>query len=139
MHMPRIPTPAPAWKFRRFAVLLLASAATAGCHLGHTGGWVAPEPVYVTIVNENTLDMDIYAVHSSMRIRLGTVTSTSTRHFVLKPTQLGGDGTFQLYADPIGSNRGVYSDQLYLTGGQVAEWTLASVLQQSTIMVRDST
>ena len=42
----------------------------------------------------------------------------------------------QLYADPIGSNRGVTSEIVHVSAGDTVEWTLESDLARSHVMIR---
>jgi hypothetical protein len=80
-------------------VLALLSA---GC--GH-GVRSAPDPQAETTVrveNRNFLDMTVYIVHSSQRIRLGMVTGLSTQVFTIPGYIVRGSGQLQFELHPIG-------------------------------------
>ncbi len=119
------------------AVMALAIASSA-CFQHHAAGWVDEEPIYISVSNHNSMDMDIYAVHEGMRTRLGTVVTSSTGHFKAKSSQFGGYGDFQLYAHPIGSRSGLFSERVVASPGTIVEWSIEAVLAQSTLVVRDS-
>ncbi len=135
-HVPRLA------QLRLLFLLLVAATAFAasGCyHRGVGNQEEEEEPVYVAVTNHNSLDMTIYVVRSGMRMRLGMVTTTSTGHYKLTMAQVGGDGSFQLLASPIGGRRPFYSDMLHVAPGQVVEWNLEMSLPQSSLVVRDTT
>lgn len=96
-----------------------------------------PDTVEISVSNNNVLDVNVYAVNSSMRIRLGTVSTASTQHFTLNLHQISATGEFQLLADPIGSRRTMTSESIHVFAGQAVEWTLQADLQQSTLVIRD--
>lgn len=129
-HIPR--------RFRTALLMVAAAAASAGCYAHHGAGWVQPAPVSVDVVNHNTLDINVYTVHSGMRIRLGTVNGLTNGHFQVQANQFG-DGSLQLYASPIGGARGYLSETVYVTPGLIVTWTLEQVLSQSALVVRDTT
>ena len=92
--------------------------------------------ITVRIANNNQLDVTVYAVNQGMRVRIGTVTSTSTAHFEIPLRQIGSAGEFRLLADPIGSTRTVTSEVVHVFPGQVVEWMLAPDLRQSSLSIR---
>ena len=122
----------------RAVPLTLAALAMMGCYARHVGGWVEPAPVYIDIVNHNSSDMDVFTVHSGMRIRLGTVVAATTVHFKTASREFA-DGSMQLYASPIGGPRGYLSEMIYVQPGVVVTWTLEQSLMQSSLVVRDTT
>src|SRR5690348_4672993 len=83
-----------------------------------------PDTVEISVSNNNSLDMNVYAVNQSMRIRLGTVTTASTQHFTLNLHQISATGEFQLLADPVGSRRTLTSEAIHVFAGQAVEWVL---------------
>lgn len=122
----------------RAVLLTLAAVATTGCYARHAGGWVEPAPVYIDVVNHNSLDVDVYTLHSGMRMRLGTVVSATTVHFKASSREFA-DGSLQLFASPIGSSHGFLSETVYVQPGVVVTWTLEQSLTQSSLVVRDTT
>jgi hypothetical protein len=92
--------------------------------------------ITLRVANNNQLDVTVYVVNQGMRVRVGTVTSTSTAHFELPLRQIGSAGEFRLLADPIGSTRTVTSEVVHVFPGQVVEWMLAPDLRQSSLSIR---
>jgi hypothetical protein len=95
-----------------------------------------PEVITVVVSNNNPLDMTVYAVNQSMRIRLGTVSTASTQRFTLQLHQISPTGELQLMADPVGSRRTMTSELIHVFAGQAVEWTLQADLRQSTLTIR---
>lgn len=117
------------------SVLVLASVA--GC-VKHS---IVPDEeesdtITIRISNNNVLDMNVYAVNQSMRVRLGTVTTSSSQRFTVSLRQVSPTGELQLLADPVGSRRGMTSEMIHVFAGQAVEWTLEADLRQSTLTIR---
>ncbi len=73
----------------------------------------------VKVENRNWLDMDIYVLHSSQRIRLGTVTGLSEKTLII-PNHVLGAPTLRFVADPIGARgQSVTHDIAVLPGDQI--------------------
>ena len=117
------------------SALVLASAA--GC-VKHS---IVPDEdesdtITIRVSNNNVLDMTVYAVNQSMRVRLGTVTTSSSQRFTVSLRQVSPTGELQLLADPVGSRRGMTSEMIHVFAGQAVEWTLEADLRQSTLTIR---
>lgn len=95
-----------------------------------------PDEITISVSNNNSLDMTVYAVNQSMRIRLGTVTTASTQRFTLSLHQISPTGELQLLADPIGARRTMTSEPIHVFPGQAVEWTLQADLRQSSLVIR---
>ena len=61
--------------------------------------------------------MTIYVVRSGQRIRLGTVSGTSTQKLVIPPSLIFGATPLSFVADPIGSSRTATSWELTVQPG----------------------
>ena len=110
-------------------------AAPAGC-VKHSVIPDEPDVVTISVSNSNPLDMTVYAVNQSMRIRLGTVSTASTQRFTLQLHQISPTGELQLLADPIGSRRTFTSEPIHVFAGQAVEWIIQADLRQSTLTIR---
>ena len=95
-----------------------------------------PDTITISVSNNNPLDMTVYAVNQSMRIRLGTVSTASTQRFTLSLHQISPTGELQLLADPIGSRRTLTSEAIHVFAGQDVEWVLQADLRQSSLTIR---
>jgi len=115
---------ATAWKRVPRATVLLFALALWNCSIFRTQSRAedAAELVTITVINHNVLDMTLYSVRQGGRERLGDVTAAMSSSFKVPLRRFPGN-ELQLYADPIGSNRGVTSEILHLSGGDVVEWT----------------
>jgi predicted acyl esterase len=110
-------------------------AALPGC-VKHSVIADEPDTITIRVSNNNPLDMTVYAVNQSMRIRLGTVTTASTQRFEVSLHQVSPTGELQLLADPIGSRRTMRSESIHVSAGQVVEWILQVDLRQSSLTIR---
>lgn len=73
----------------------------------------------VEVENRNWLDMDIYVLQSSQRIRLGTVTGLSEKVLTI-PDHVLGAPTLRFVADPIGARgQSITHDIAVLPGDQI--------------------
>ena len=122
------------WSVRASVVALLV-VALPGC-VKHSVIPDEPDTITIRVSNNNSLDINVYAVNQSMRIRLGTVTTASTQRFELSLHQISPTGELQLLADPVGSRRTMRSEAIHVSAGQVVEWTLQADLRQSSLTIR---
>lgn len=114
---------------------LMLLTAPAGC-IKHSVIPDEPDVITISVSNSNPLDMTVYAVNQSMRIRLGTVSTASTQRFTLSLHQISPTGELQLLADPVGSRRTFTSEPIHVFAGQAVEWILQADLRQSTLTIR---
>ena len=114
---------------------LMLLAAPTGC-IKHSVIPDEPDVITISVSNSNPLDMTVYVVNQSMRIRLGTVSTASTQHFTLSLHQISPTGELQLLADPVGSRRTFTSEPIHVFAGQLVEWVLQADLRQSTLTIR---
>lgn len=114
---------------------LMLLAAPLGC-IKHSVIPDEPDVIVISVSNSNPLDMTVYAVNQSMRIRLGTVTTASTQRFTLSLHQISPTGELQLLADPVGSRRTFTSEPIHVFAGQVVEWVIQADVRQSTLTIR---
>ena len=115
--------------------MLMLLAAEASC-IKHSVIPDEPDVITISVSNSNPLDMTVYAVNQSMRIRLGTVSTASTQRFTLSLHQISPTGELQLLADPVGSRRTFTSEPIHVFAGQAVEWILQADLRQSTLTIR---
>lgn len=121
------------WSIRASMVALLVAAP--GC-VKHSVIPDEPDTITIRVSNNNALDITVYAVNQSMRIRLGMVTTASTQRFEVSLHQVSPTGELQLLADPVGSRRTMRSEPIHVFAGQVVEWILQADLRQSSLTIR---
>jgi len=116
---------------------LLFSIVAAGCHRG--GFTNAPAgttgAVGLTVQNQNFYDMDVYVVSEGLATRVGDVTGNSTGRFTLDPSFFPSN-ELRIIATPVGGNGRASSGQLTVAPGQTIVFTVASVLRQSSAIIR---
>jgi hypothetical protein len=94
-----------------FALLLLgASACTTFSHGAGTSD--QSYPTVVQVDNQGFLDMNIYAVRSSQRVRLGTAAGNSKTNLRIPPGLVTGLTPLRFIADPIGGTRASVSMEI---------------------------
>ncbi|HEY0997743.1 MAG TPA: hypothetical protein VGD77_17270 [Gemmatimonadaceae bacterium] len=129
--------------YRRSLVLVLASALTACASAGHSAtsaGTVARAPVKaaavkVNVQNDNFYDVVVYAVVSGVKTRLGSVVGHS-KQLLRVPVSLLSLGSLQIFADPIGGERGTVLEPIAVSPGQQVSVTLMPSLNMSYVSVR---
>ena len=126
---------------RIIAVLLAIAPVAAGAGLSgcgrtnESGGEVVPaSAVGLDVRNQNFLDVNVFSIVDGLSTRLGTVTGNSSRHFFLTPSVASRD--FHLIAVPIGGSGRASSGSLSVGPGQTIEFTVGSVLSNSSVMIR---
>lgn len=97
---------------------------------------VEDDRTLIRVTNNNWSDMTIYLVRSGSQRRLGTVTSQTTRTFVVPAHVIASSNRIHLMADPIGSSRTLVSAPLLINTGQTAEWQLENSLGLSSMWIR---
>ena len=109
------------------ALVLLAACAPAA----RKG--MAPAPsrdVYVTVENQNWLDVSIYALRGSSRMRIGQVTGNGSASLRV-PAGVIVAGQIRLMADAIGSNERFVTDVITVNPDQRVQLTRAPAMRMS--------
>jgi hypothetical protein len=113
--------------------LSLAAAALVAIVAACTGtGKNAPTPQPVTTVhvqNQAFIDVDVFAVYSGSRVRLGTVTANGAANFRIPATVVGPGRDLQFLADPIGSVRQGVSFAIYVRPGEHVSLTIPPTMR----------
>lgn len=105
-------------KRRHLIGLVLASALAVACGGARQRQPVTDQPrTTVQVENQGFLDMVIYLLIGSQRVRLGTASGSSTSVFRIPPQYVFGASSLQFLADPIGSNRSPISDTIVVSPG----------------------
>jgi hypothetical protein len=124
------------WAF--IVVLLLAGFACAHGRRSTAAADAQPvgTAVGVEVTNNYGLPMEVDAVGSGIRRRMGTVHPGMSGHFVLPPAMVG-NGLVEFQAHPTVNGREVArSGELLLAPGQVVDFVIAPQLFNSTATVR---
>ncbi len=87
------------------------------------------------VENRHWADVTVYVIRGGARARMGTVTSLSSKTFVV-PAEMVSSGTLiRLLADPVGSTTEFLSEQVRVDPGDQVEWRLANKLDHSSLSV----
>lgn len=81
-------------------------------------------PTILRVENQAFLDMNIYLVQSSQRIRLGTATGNTTTKFTIPKGLLFGATSLAFYADPIGGRRTPITQEITVSPGDEVVLTI---------------
>jgi hypothetical protein len=114
------PRRAARWTRLAFATLLTLSAASTACVRNSKPDEDAePAPTtYLKVENRAFLDMTMYVLRNSQRVRLGVATGNTTTKLVIPNTLLySGSGTLQFLANPIGGRRSPVSQEISVSAG----------------------
>lgn len=110
----------PAWidKTPRVLAVFFVAVATAACASapGAVGAGTR-EGATLRVENHAVLDVNVYALRASQRIRLGTVSAHSTATLRVPPTLVGSGLGVQFIADFIGSDRAPVSEEVVIWPG----------------------
>jgi hypothetical protein len=98
-----------------FALFLFGIAACAG--LRGSGQRDPTEPTVVEVNNQGFLDMTVYVLRNSQRVRLGIATGNSKTRFTIPPDVVSGISTLRFIADPIGGRRNSVSEEITVVPG----------------------
>ncbi|HEV2749527.1 MAG TPA: hypothetical protein VGV12_03275 [Gemmatimonadales bacterium] len=107
----------------RYALVLVALAAVA-CHHRAVEPINPQAEVAVTVDNQNFLDMNVYLVRGSQRIRLGMVSGLSKQILMLKPEYIGYGTDLQFEVHPIGGRGNPISETISVRPGDVINITI---------------
>lgn len=110
---------------RRLAVLTVLAAAPACARAPAADEGPPPRTeTMLRVENQDFLDMNIYAIRSGQRVRLGSVPGLSTRVLSIPMSLVGGGASLRFLADPVGSARTPVSHEIFVQPGDVIELTI---------------
>lgn len=129
--------------FAALAALAIAGS-TAGASAASTTSIAEPDTTYqvksyVRVVNNNWLDVNIYAVTGARTWRLGTVRSFQEIDFELPRWLLSGAYEVTLVTDPIGSRHGNISNRVIFTPGDVVQLNVENAINMTNAWIVGTT
>ena len=114
-------------------VLLLAGSGLASGRETEVSGRASPAAT-VSVTNHSGLDVDIFAVLGSSRVRLGTVVASRTASFQIPSENLGA-GSLRIAAEAVGTRDPYLSQALTVADGDRIIVTIGARLAQSSTRV----
>jgi hypothetical protein len=121
------------------ALVVAPLAGITGCRSKPSTGaqqpYVPLTPIPLRVQNDNFLDMNVYVVSHGAQHRVGTVSGNGAANFSIDRQMVMGDD-FSLLATPIGGRGRATTNNLTVGEGQAVEFHVATVLRQSTVIVR---
>ncbi len=115
-------------RIRSVAFVLVFLGVTA-CNAFSRGSGTSSQnaPTIVQVDNQGFLDMDVFAVRSGQRVRLGIATGNSKTNLTIAPALVGGLTTLRFIADPIGGSRASVSQEIIVAAGDTVVLTIPPV------------
>jgi len=117
------------------ALVTMEAAMGACAARGAGAGSASQQSSQLVVQNDYWLDVVIYLVHGTARIRMGTVTGLSHATFHIKQGVVSTESA-RLLVDPIGASRGYLTDAITVMPGQLIELRVGSPLNFSTVSTR---
>ncbi|HEX8242087.1 MAG TPA: hypothetical protein VF541_01280 [Longimicrobium sp.] len=87
------------------------------------------------VENFNWMDVVVYAVQGTRRIRLGQVTSMGSGNFRIPERFLSSSENVRLMVDPVGSTEGYMTEGIAVRDGQRVSFSVQNALQFSSVQV----
>jgi hypothetical protein len=83
-------------------------------------------PTKVRVENQNVADMTIYVYQGSQRMRIGRVSGNGTTDIVIPKSVVSGVTTLRFGAEPLGNRRGIVSQPIPVSPGDLVEFFIPS-------------
>lgn len=104
-------------RLRVVPVCLLAAVVMMSCSKSPPPPVDPMEAAYVEVENQSFYDMNVYAIRSGMRVRLGTVSGSQTQVFQIPRSLVNPGLPIRFMADPIGGRQTPYSEEIAVRPG----------------------
>jgi hypothetical protein len=106
-------------------LVLVAAAAAGGCATSRQLAEAPPEKTVLKVDNQGFADMNIYVLpEASNRVRLGTVTGTTSAYFTLPNYLVRSARELRFQALPIATPRGPLSQSIVVSPGDPVGLTI---------------
>jgi hypothetical protein len=108
-----------------FALAILAVTA---CN-GFSRGPASPQggTTVLQVDNQGFLDMNVYALRSSQRVRLGSANGNTKTNLTIPSDLIFGLTPLRFLADPIGGNRASVSQEITVAPGDTVVMTIPPI------------
>jgi len=120
-------------------VIVVAVATSCSTHKGalqqEAFAPIPESPVTLSVTNHNWLDVVIYVVTGTERIRLVTVTAAGAAEIPVPARALQHNGEIRLLVHAVGNPTSFMSESIVAKPGSTVEWTIESELRRSSLAV----
>lgn len=117
-------------------LVCLASAAVGGCRTADPYEMAEDQGgVILDLKNDSFNDVDVYVIADGLATRVGDVTGTSERKFMLRES-VWRAGDLRFVATPIGGNGRANSGPVNVRAGSTVFFNVSPTLRNSTVSVR---
>ena len=106
---------------RKVAISLGCLIFLAGCTSHKEAELRSAVKTRVEVENQQFLDVTVFVLRGSQRIRLGTVPALTTRSFVIPENLVVNVKALRFLADPVGSNQRPVSQEISVMPGETVE------------------
>jgi hypothetical protein len=106
------------------AAVLVTPAALGGCAAMGKGPREEQPRTYVVVQNQSWLDMTVYVLRSSQRVRIGTATGNGRSRLLIPSNMLFGPTPLSFMVDPVGRNSTARSFEIVVTPGEEVSLTI---------------
>jgi hypothetical protein len=100
-----------------FLALFLVSANACNAFRHSSDTAVQSEPTRLVVDNQGFVDMTVYVVRNSQRLRIGTATGNQKTTLTIPQSIMSGITTLRFIADPIGGTRPSVSEEISVVPG----------------------
>lgn len=125
----------------RTALVVIVVGAAGAC-ASHKGALqqdafapIPDQPVTLSVTNHNWLDIVVYVISGTERIRLITVTAAGAGEIVVPTRALQHNGEIRLLVHAVGNPTTFTSELVVAKPGSTVEWTIESELRRSSLAV----
>ena len=119
----------PHMKIKSLALALALVLLGSGCKTlsPGSGSTNQNQPTVLQVDNQGFIDMDVFTLRSSQRIRLGTAPGASKSNFTIPPSLVSGLTPLRFIADPIGGRRASVSQEITVAPGDTVVMTIPGI------------
>jgi hypothetical protein len=107
------------WRTTRILMLFVLAAISAACSARENRPEVDGATTSVQVENQAFLDMTVYVLEGTQRVRLGMVPGVSTRTFEIPERIVFGISSLRFQVDPIGSDQAPISQEISVAEGEM--------------------
>lgn len=111
-------------RFKSISVTALGLLTAVGCVTAGARNDIPQEKTAIRVDNQSFADMTVYALRSSLRVRLGMAPGHSNTIFDVPRTLLSGLTPLRFIANPIGGNHASVSEEITVAPGDSVVMTI---------------